>query len=402
MGSTFKNPYVLLGLSPTANVNEIKQAYRQMALRWHPDRHPKEENKESARSMFNEPIHLNFYQITHAYQALLQDHEDVAVPKSKLQTRLPTPMPRYRSLSVDSSTDSPTSFVFSRADSATASQTTAPSSLVTSGSVHGNDNKQDPPSTIENEGDGVSCLLTRSHCSHDHRARQKRAARSGTYLPIPGSSLPPTAYVHEKPGPPLRPLGMGGSGEWAYSLPLTLEDLFGGKRCYFCIVRHFPSGAPRRMIVEVDVPPGCRFGTRLQCRDVGNEDHGASFQDIVFVIEEITHPRFCRLEDDLYVDVYLPWADALMKHPEQVVIKGIDGQNIIIYIDYMRHRMLKGELFVKGAGMPIQQNGKVIGRSDLIVEYRGPAEERQVFSLTPPTSEDKTSLRFAVALGGCL
>ena len=52
--------YDILGVSKTANADEIKRAYRKQALEWHPDRH--KDNKEAAEKRFKE--------INEAYQVL--------------------------------------------------------------------------------------------------------------------------------------------------------------------------------------------------------------------------------------------------------------------------------------------------------------------------------------------
>lgn len=57
--------YELLGVARNATDAEVKKAYRQLALKWHPDKHP--DNKEEAEQMF--------LSITEAYEAIMADSE---------------------------------------------------------------------------------------------------------------------------------------------------------------------------------------------------------------------------------------------------------------------------------------------------------------------------------------
>lgn len=55
--------YSILGITLHASINDIKKAYRKLALKWHPDKNP--ENQEQANRMFKE--------ISEAYEVLSDD-----------------------------------------------------------------------------------------------------------------------------------------------------------------------------------------------------------------------------------------------------------------------------------------------------------------------------------------
>jgi len=87
------------------------------------------------------------------------------------------------------------------------------------------------------------------------------------------------------------------------------------------------------------------------------------------VIEESPHDRFIRLFDDLVMEVRVPWVDSLKRQGGKVPFVGIDGQNLVVQIDYPRDKDMKGRSIIKGAGMPIREGGQMVGRGNMVVQW---------------------------------
>eukprot|EP00607_Mallomonas_marina_P008829 CAMPEP_0182419314 /NCGR_PEP_ID=MMETSP1167-20130531/3770_1 /TAXON_ID=2988 /ORGANISM="Mallomonas Sp, Strain CCMP3275" /LENGTH=184 /DNA_ID=CAMNT_0024594153 /DNA_START=1092 /DNA_END=1646 /DNA_ORIENTATION=+ len=62
-----KDYYKILGVSRRATEKEIKKAYREQALQWHPDKHTGEEEKEKAEKQFQ--------LVAEAYEVLSDDEK---------------------------------------------------------------------------------------------------------------------------------------------------------------------------------------------------------------------------------------------------------------------------------------------------------------------------------------
>ena len=194
--------------------------------------------------------------------------------------------------------------------------------------------------------------------SHHQSFRQSQNHLRNVNLPPYGPSRPHTSIDL----PVVHP------GDWLYSVALTLEELFTGKHCHFAITRHYVSRRSKNVAIEIDIPPGCRPGTRILCRNAGHEWKPNSFQDITFIVEESPHDRFIRLFDDLIMEVRVPWVDGLKRQGGKVPFVGIDGRNLMVQIDYPRDKNMKGRSIIKGAGMPIREGGQMVGRGNLVVQ----------------------------------
>ncbi|RXW23273.1 hypothetical protein EST38_g2575 [Candolleomyces aberdarensis] len=168
---------------------------------------------------------------------------------------------------------------------------------------------------------------------------------------------------------PLVSIGLGQSGEWTYALPLSLEELFTGIHLTLPITRRLLSGRSRTVTLELDIPAGCRKGSKLVCKRVGHEVKHGVFQDIAFIIEDKVHSRFRRECDDLHVEMRVPLVENLREFGGEVPLVGVDGQLLVFFIDFPRHGAMEGRNIIKGGGMPSRHGGKVVGKGNMIVDW---------------------------------
>ncbi|TFK33224.1 hypothetical protein BDQ12DRAFT_445503 [Crucibulum laeve] len=429
------NPYRVLGVAENATMDEVKQAYKTMALKWHPDRH--HEDKEKATK--------NFVQVNNAYRALVRERGSLPKiqrrpsairnhpePQSPPTRRVPEPSPASSSDSlvhvltstVDSHTTPPSSFQESRHSSTkqkashvyptNASQRAPPCpsaappprpSTKQSGRprrfsppLHGfrtpirpgkatpspSNHAPAPPADHKPVPHNQAPPLPK-HAPPFFNGEQPLEYGNSRFETPPYSILSPrppplddtyatrfgiTSNAHPPPyGLPLTSIGLGTSKEWVYSLPLSLEELLTGKHCRFGITRYLVSRKTKDVVIELDIPPGCRAGTKILCRGVGHERKDGTRQDIAFIIEEAPHDRFTRVGDDLIMDIRLPWIESLRSQGGRIPLDGLDGQKLFLFINYPRDRMVRGKHMIPGAGMPVRQNSVVVGRGNLIIQW---------------------------------
>ncbi|KAJ8072331.1 hypothetical protein AAF712_013026 [Marasmius tenuissimus] len=192
-----------------------------------------------------------------------------------------------------------------------------------------------------------------------------------------GESLP-------KGTPHLSEVGLGTSKEWDYSLLLTLEELFFGKTCRLRITRYLRNGEKTNVVLDVTIPPGTVPGTQFLFKGVGSERPDHTSQDISFVIQQVAHKRFTRVEDDLIMEAKIPHHD---KDP-RVCYTGIDGSSASVQIDRQEDTVAgtTGNTVVFGAGMPRVDGNEVVGRGNLVIRYdtlsAGPIPAARTHSLT--------------------
>ncbi|KAK0469741.1 uncharacterized protein EV420DRAFT_1258332, partial [Desarmillaria tabescens] len=151
-------------------------------------------------------------------------------------------------------------------------------------------------------------------------------------------------------------------------LALTLEDLFFGKECRFRITRSYLSGIRETIVLDVHIPPGCEDGTSFVFTNVGHQRRDGSFQDIVFVAQEVAHDAFARVGQDLLMKVQVPWSENLQRKDGRIHFTGLDNTTLSARISYGKEKRRHGQYKIKDGGMPILLDGQVVARGDLIVQ----------------------------------
>jgi len=116
-------------------------------------------------------------------------------------------------------------------------------------------------------------------------------------------------------------------------------------------------------MLKIKVKPGWREGTKVAFEGKGDEKPGYLPADIIFSIDEKTHPLFSRKGDDLEIEIEIPLVKALTGCSVPVPLLGGEKMTLsfddIIYPGY--------EKVIRGQGMPIsKERGR---RGDLRIKF---------------------------------
>jgi DnaJ family protein B protein 4 len=121
-------------------------------------------------------------------------------------------------------------------------------------------------------------------------------------------------------------------------------------------------------VLEINVLPGWKSGTKVRFPRAGGEHPSGESQDLVFVVEEKPHPRFSRDGNDLIVTQKLPLVEALTGYGGRKTIQHVDGRNLQVPIPLGVVKPGQ-ETRVSGEGMPVRKEGQVHRKGDLIVKW---------------------------------
>lgn len=161
-------------------------------------------------------------------------------------------------------------------------------------------------------------------------------------------------------------------------LNLTLEELFTGTTKKRKVTRNIVDAAsgkavPVEEVLEIPVKPGWREGTRVTFEGKGDELPGQPAQDLVFVVRQAPHARFTRQGDDLVCGLRIPLHQALTAGTT-VDVPSLDNRILRVSL---KEVVADGyERVVRGEGMPVSKAPGT--RGDLRIKFQVEFPRRQL------------------------
>ncbi|KAF0473741.1 dnaJ-like subfamily B member 13-like [Gigaspora margarita] len=319
-----KDYYKILGVDKNADDEELKKAYRKLALKWHPDRHQGSADKESAEKKFKE--------ISEAYEVLSD--------KNKRQI-----YDTYGEEGLKGAPPPDAGGQFSGFQGFQGFPGGGPTFTFRTGGFGGGFTPTDPTSIFNQ--------FFSQYGSDDDLFSQFSRGRStgGDFGDIFGRSR------GESRGP----------SEVKHHLSFTLEELYKGVTKKLKVSRKLYDSAsgrqiPTDKIIEVNVRPGLKAGSKFRYSKAGDELPNGETQDIVVVVNEKPHPVFTRDNDDLRIILKISLLEALVGFKNN--IQTLDGRSLPL----SSNSIIKPgqEQRVPNEGMPTKDPTK---KGDLIIKY---------------------------------
>lgn len=321
--------YGILGVGKSATDAELKKAYRKLAVKWHPDKNP--DNQEEATKKFKE--------ISEAYD-VLSDPEKREVYDRYGEEGLKSGIP-----SGGGQNGTPGGF--------------------TGGSYQMDDDMA--RHIFENlfgGGGGFGGMGGGSRRGFGGSMGGMDDDLFGGFGGMGGMS------------------GMGGRRPSApqkveVPLNLTLEELYTGTTKKRKVTRSIVDGGTGKSMkveetLEIPVKAGWKEGTRITFPGKGDEYPGRPAQDLVFVVSQKPHPVFQRQGDDLVTTVTVSLAQALTEG-NKIDVKSLD--NRILRVPLKEVIKPGYERVVANEGMPISKSPGKRGNLKLKFSVRFPVHQ---------------------------
>ncbi|XP_010920858.1 uncharacterized protein [Elaeis guineensis] len=324
--------YKTLGVNRNAKDDDLKKAYRKLAMKWHPDKNPN--NKKDAEAKFK--------QISEAYD-VLSDPQKRAIydqyGEDGLKGQVPPP--------------------------------TGGASGFPGGAAHFQFNPRSADE-IFSEFFGFSSPFG----TGGGRGMGDAAAGGsrGGGGPFPGGIFGEDIFAAFGGGRGGAEASARKAPQIERTLVCSLEDLYKGKTKKMRISRDVmdSNGRPASVeeILTIDIKPGWKKGTKITFPEKGNEQRSLVPADLVFIIDERPHGIFKREGNDLIVTQKISLVEALTGYVVQLTT--LDGRSLTIPIDTIISPTY--EEIVQGEGMPITKEPSKKGNLRIKFQIKFPSK----------------------------
>ncbi|XP_072968301.1 uncharacterized protein [Typha angustifolia] len=326
--------YNILKVDRNASDEDLKKAYRKLAMKWHPDKNPTSKKEAEAQ----------FKQISEAYEVLSDPQKRSLYDQYGEEGLKGMPPPGSSGAGTRSSDD----FFFNPRNAEDIFAEFFGSSPFGFGSMG--------------------------------RAKSMRFQSDGSGM-FRGFGGPESVFRSYSEG-----IGSGGGGQLRKpqavesKLACSLEELYTGSTRKMKISRNVLDANGQMMteseILTIDVKPGWKKGTKITFPDKGNEQANQLPADLIFVIDEKLHEVFKRDGNDLVVYQKISLAEALAGSTMDLIT--LDGRKLSIPVTDV---VTPGyELVIAKEGMPIAKEpgkkGSLRIKFDVKFPSRLTAEQR--------------------------
>jgi DnaJ-class molecular chaperone len=335
--------YAVLGVARTANDDELKKAYRKLAMKFHPDRNKSPDANEK------------FQEISAAF-AVLSDKEKRQVydqyGHEGLQGGAPPPGSHPSDGSMPSGNGAGFSFNQAQAEDIFrqffGAGNAGGARFRTGGSspYGARTRRTGAGHQGNNPFGGMFGGLDSMDDSEEHPQYNNMFGR----MPAPRRQQRQPVVVER-------------------DLPVSLEDLASGFHKKLKVTKRLQdtqTGAVQTVsnVLEVTGKPGWKAGTKVTFPNAGDELNGQPQQDVCFIIKEKKHPVFTRHGDDLQVKLKVPLVDALCG--TTVAVPLLDGSKQALALDYINPGMTK---MVANQGMPTKSGQRGYLKVTFDIQY---------------------------------
>ncbi|KAF7424120.1 hypothetical protein PC9H_009423 [Pleurotus ostreatus] len=340
--------YKLLGVDKKATDEEIKKAYKKMALKWHPDRNG---GSEEASKKFKE--------VSEAFEVLSDKNKRAVYDQfgeEGLKGGGPAPGaggPGAGGFSGFSGFPGGSTYTFT---------TGGP------GGGRGGFSPTDPNkifqeffSSFGGMGGGLGGMRGMGGMGGMNSFEDEDDDMGGghTTFNFMGGGMPGARSTRPDAGP----------SEITRPLKVSLNELYSGITKHLKVGRRLLDGTTEDKVLEIAVQPGWKSGTKIRFPRAGNEQPSTGEgQDLVFVVEEKPHDVFKREGNDLICKVTLPLVEALTGGGGKKVVEALDGRKIQVPIPLGIVKPGQ-ETTIPNEGMPVRKEGSVKKKGDMIVKW---------------------------------